>query len=195
MQTARMLVTWKRAHAGTGTEACESAVKLARHETGKQAIIYFRGSFHGRSLGALAMTSSKYVYGVNYGPLPSGFYQAPFPYTAHSNGATEEQCGDAAIETLTGMFHDTVNPKDIAAVIIEPIQGEGGYVVPPKGFMKKLRQICDDNKILMICDEVQSGMGRTGKFWAFEHEGITPDIVVFAKGIASGLPLSGTLNA
>jgi 4-aminobutyrate aminotransferase len=190
----------------SGTEACESAIKLARHETGKQNIIAFRGGFHGRSLGALAMTSSKTAYGVGYGPLPSGIHHAPFPQCVHctcegkkggrSPGAAEEagktfECCGYAMEDLENLLKEVSAPSDTAAVIIEPIQGEGGYIAPPPGFMKQLRALCDKHNILLIADEVQSGVGRTGKWWAFEHEGIVPDILVFAKGIASGIPLSG----
>jgi len=177
----------------TGSEAVESAIKLARHETKRQNIIYFKGSFHGRSLTTLAITTSKYAYKVGYGPFPSGMHQAAYPYCVHCKckPAGKELCCDAAIDSIEEMFKESSPASDTAAIIIEPVLGEGGYVLPPKGFMKKLRKLCDDHGILLIADEVQSGMGRTGKFWAVEHEDITPDILVFAKGIASGMVLSG----
>jgi 4-aminobutyrate aminotransferase len=190
----------------SGTEACESAVKLARHETGRQNVIVFRGGFHGRSLGALAMTSSKTAYGVGYGPLPSGFHHTAFPTCvhctcagkagAHSPGAAEAAgttftCCGFAMESLQQLLKEVSDPKDTAAIMLEPILGEGGYIAPPPGFMRELRALCDKHGMLLIADEVQSGVGRTGKFWAMEHEGVVPDITVFAKGIASGIPLSG----
>jgi 4-aminobutyrate aminotransferase len=181
-------------------------VKLARHETGRQNVIVFRGGFHGRSLGALAMTSSKTAYGVGYGPLPSGFHHTPFPTCvhctcagkagAHSPGAAEAAgktftCCGFATESLQQLLKEVSDPKDTAAIMLEPILGEGGYIAPPPGFMRELRALCDKHGMLLIADEVQSGVGRTGKFWAMEHEGVVPDITVFAKGIASGIPLSG----
>lgn len=177
----------------TGSEAVESAIKLARHETKKQNIIYFKGSFHGRSLATLAITTSKYAYKVGYGPFPSGMHQATYPYCAHCSCRPQDklECCGAAIESIEEMFKESCPSSDTAAIIIEPILGEGGYIVPPKGFLKRLRKLCDDHGILLIADEVQSGMGRTGKFWAIEHEDVTPDILVFAKGIASGMVLSG----
>jgi len=176
-------------------------VKLARHETGRQNIIVFKGGFHGRSLAALAMTSSKTAYGVGFGPLPGGFHQTPFPTCATCKCAPSRPgppdfaptavCCDTAIDSLRALLKETTAPSDTAAVLIEPILGEGGYLPPPPGFFKQLRQICDEHGILLISDEVQSGVGRTGKMWAIEHEDVAPDIIVFAKGIASGLPLSG----
>lgn len=177
----------------SGTEAVESAIKLARHETGRQNVIAFKGGFHGRSLTALAITSSKNVYGPGYHPYPAGFYQSSFPLCLHckcSKPSTGACCG-AAMDDLRTMLKETVSAKDVAAVIIEPILGEGGYTLPPAGFMASLRRLCDEHGILLIADEVQSGVGRTGAMWAMEHEGVVPDITVFAKGIASGMPLSG----
>ena len=183
----------------SGTEACESAVKLARHATGRTTVVAFRGGFHGRSLAALAMTSSKTAYGVGYGPLPAGFQLAPFPYCLHCGLGGAGGCGaaggppccGAAERALSDMLHEVCAPRDTAAVLIEPILGEGGYVLPPAGFMRALRALCDEHGMLLMVDEVQSGVGRTGAFWAVEHEGVTPDVLVFAKGIASGMPLSG----
>jgi 4-aminobutyrate aminotransferase len=180
--------------AGTGSEAVESAVKLARHETGKQNVIVFNGGFHGRSLTTLAMTTSKGVYRVNYGPLPSGFHTSKYPYCLHcpSRPSTGGCCGDA-LETLRTMLKEQTAPSETAAIVIEPILGEGGYTVPPPGFLPALRALCDEHGILLIADEVQSGVGRTGRWWGVEHEGVTPDILIFAKAIASGVPLSGIM--
>jgi len=178
----------------TGAEAIESAVKLARHETGRQNVVVFNGGFHGRSLTTLAMTTSKYAYRVGYGPLPSGVHVAKFPYCLHCPAAPAGGgcCGDA-LEGLETLLREQSAPADTACIVIEPVLGEGGYVVPPAGFLRALRALCDRHGILLVLDEVQSGVGRTGKMWAFEHEGadFLPDILVFAKGIASGVPLSG----
>ena len=183
----------------TGSEAIESAVKLARHETGRQNVIVFNGGFHGRSLTTLGMTTSKTAYRIGYGPFPPAIHTAKFPYCLHcpvggDNKPKSSCCGDA-METLRTMLKEQSPPSDTAAIVIEPILGEGGYVVPPPGFMKQLRQLCDEYGILLVADEVQSGVGRTGKWWATEHEDIIPDILVFAKGIASGVPLSGIATA
>jgi 4-aminobutyrate aminotransferase len=180
----------------TGSEAVESAVKLARHETGRQNVIVFNGGFHGRSLTTLAMTSSKYVYRVGFGPLPSGIHVAKFPYCFHcptGTGAWHNKdacCGDP-LEGIRTMLKEQTAPQDTAAIVIEPILGEGGYVPTPPGFLPALRKLCDEHGIFLVCDEVQSGMARTGKFWAVNHESVVPDVIVFAKGIASGVPLSG----
>ena len=193
---------------GTGSEAVESAVKLARHATGKQNIIAFNGGFHGRSLAALAMTTSKTAYRVGYGPLPSGFHIARYPYCLHcpvgagaggdwnvsAVGGGTGCCGDA-LESVRVLLREQSAPSETAAIIVEPILGEGGYVVPPRGFFAGLRSLCDEHGMLLIVDEVQSGVGRTGKMWGIEHEeGVTPDILVFAKAIASGVPLSGIMT-
>jgi 4-aminobutyrate aminotransferase len=180
----------------SGAEAVESAIKLARHETGKQNIIVMNGGFHGRSLATMAMTTSKTAYRVNYGPLPSGIHVAKYPYCLHcpvgpGDWAAKPVCCGDALESLKVMLKEQSAPSDTAAVVIEPILGEGGYVVPPAGYFKDLRKLCDDNGIFLIVDEVQSGVGRTGKMWGHEWEGVTPDVIVFAKGIASGVPLSG----
>lgn len=180
----------------SGAEAVESAVKLARHETGKQNVIVLNGGFHGRSLTTLAMTTSKTAYRVNYGPLPSGIHVAKYPYCMHcpvgpGEWAQKPTCCGDALGSIKTMLKEQTSPSDTAAIVIEPILGEGGYVVPPAGYFKELRKLCDDNGIFLIVDEVQSGVGRTGKMWAHEHEGILPDILVFAKAIASGVPLSG----
>ena len=172
----------------------ESAVKLARHETGKQNVIVFNGGFHGRSLATLAMTTSKGVYRVNYGPFPPGVHTAKYPYCLHcpARPAGGGCCGDA-LESVRTMLREQSAPSETAAIVIEPILGEGGYTVPPPGFLSALRALCDEHGILLVADEVQSGVGRTGKWWGVQHEGVTPDILIFAKAIASGVPLSGIM--
>jgi 4-aminobutyrate aminotransferase len=162
----------------SGTEAVEGAIKLARYATKRQNVIAFFGAFHGRSLGALSLTASKSKYRGGFGPLTPGAYHAPY--------------GDADyIERV--LFEHLCAPDDVAAIIAEPIQGEGGYVVPPSDFWSTLRRISDEHGIVLIADEVQSGMGRTGRMWAIEHEEVTPDVILAGKGIASGLPLSAVV--
>ncbi len=180
--------------ANSGAEALENAVKIARVATGRQNVIVFSGSFHGRSSGTMALTTSKTVYRAGFGPLPSGVYVAPFPY-AFRLKMTEAEASEYALEQLEYLLASQTAPKETAAILIETVLGEGGYVVPPKSFMKGLREICDRHKILLIFDEVQSGFGRTGKWFAFEHFEIVPDIITAAKGIASGMPLSGVFTS
>ncbi|MFN3741473.1 MAG: aspartate aminotransferase family protein [Anaerolineales bacterium] len=174
----------------SGAEAVEGAVKLARAATGKQNIIVFSGSFHGRTAGTMALTTSKTIYRAGFGPLPSGVFVAPFPY-AFRLGMSEEQAAQYALEQLEYLLASQTAPKETAAILIESVLGEGGYVVPPASFMRGLREIADKYGILLIFDEIQSGFGRTGRWFAFEHYGVVPDIMTVAKGIASGLPLSG----
>ncbi len=177
----------------SGAEAVEGAVKLARAATGKQAVIVFTGSFHGRTAGAMALTTSKTGYKGVSQLLPAGVYVAPFPY-AFRLGLSEEKASQFSLAALEELFITQISPADTAAILIEPVLGEGGYVVPPAAFMKGLREICDKYGILLIFDEVQSGFGRTGKWFAQDHFGVVPDIMVVAKGIASGLPLSGVFS-
>ena len=176
--------------ANSGAEALENAVKLARVATGRQNVIVFSGSFHGRSSGTMALTTSKTVYRTGFGPLPSGVFVSPFPY-AFRLKMSEAEASEYALEQLEHLLASQTAPKETAAILIESVLGEGGYVVPPTSFMKGLREICNRHKILLIFDEVQSGFGRTGKWFAFEHFGVEPDIITAAKGIASGMPLSG----
>jgi len=176
--------------ANSGAEALENAVKIARVATGRQNVIVFSGSFHGRSSGTMALTTSKTVYRTGFGPLPSGVFVSPFPY-AFRLKMTEAEASEYALDQLEHLLASQTAPKETAAILIESVLGEGGYVVPPKSFMKGLREICDRHKILLIFDEVQSGFGRTGKWFAFEHFEVEPDIITAAKGIASGMPLSG----
>lgn len=177
----------------SGAEALEGAVKLARVATGRQNIIVFSGSFHGRTAGTMALTTSKTIYRAGFGPLPPGVFVAPFPY-AFRMGMTEEQASQYALEQLEFLLASQTAPGETAAILLESVLGEGGYIVPPVSFMKGLRDICDRHGILLILDEVQSGFGRTGKWFAFEHFDVVPDIITAAKGLASGMPLSGVFS-
>lgn len=179
--------------ANSGAEALENAVKIARVATGRQNVIVFSGSFHGRTAGTMVLTTSKTVYRSGFGPLPSGVFVAPFPY-AFRLKMTEAEASEYALEQLEYLLASQTAPRETAAILIEPVLGEGGYVVPPVSFMKGLREICDRHGILLIFDEVQSGFGRTGKWFALEHFHVVPDIITAAKGIASGLPLSGVFT-
>ena len=177
----------------SGAEAIEGAVKLARVATGRPNVIVFSGSFHGRTAGTMALTTSKTIYRAGFGPLPAGVFVAPFPY-AYRLGMSEEQASAYALRELEHLLASQTAPKETAAILIESVLGEGGYVVPPTSFMQGLRAIADKHGMLLILDEVQSGFGRTGRWFAFEHYGVLPDIMTVAKGIASGLPLSGVFS-
>lgn len=181
--------------ANSGAEAVEGSVKLARYVTGRPGIINFRGSFHGRTMLTMALTTSKLYYREMYEPLPGAIHTALFPYEyrSHFRGKPKEVLKEC-FDYIDMLFHQFIHPEQVAAMIVEPILGEGGYVVPPDGFLKGLRQIADEHRILLIIDEVQTGFGRTGKMFACEHEGIEPDIMVMAKGIAGGMPLSGFIS-
>lgn len=173
----------------SGAEAIEASLKLARYATGRTNVIAFQGAFHGRTVATMSLTSSKVLYRSHYAPLMAGVHVAPYPY-AYRLGMTPDDCSDFCLGELDYMLATVTAPDETAAIIIEPILGEGGYIVPPSGFLQGLRQICDKTGILLIVDEVQTGFGRTGKWFGHEHFGITPDIMVMAKGIASGFPLS-----
>ena len=182
----------------SGSEAVEAAVKLARQATKKQNVIVMQGSYHGRTMGTMAMTRSKTVYGQNYGPLMPGVFSVDFPYCAQCSIAkaaggkfSAENCCMDPVEKLELLLKRETAPSDTAAIFIEPVLGEGGYVPMPKGYLEQVRKICDRDGILLVMDEVQSGFGRTGKMFAVEHYGVRPDILVMAKGIANGFPLSG----
>jgi 4-aminobutyrate aminotransferase len=177
----------------SGAEAVEGAVKLARHATGRTNIIVFQGSFHGRTVGTMSLTTSKTVYRVGYQPLMPGVFVAPYPY-AYKYGWSEAQTTEWCLGELENLLLSQTAPQETAAILIEPVLGEGGYVVPPKEFMQGLRKLCDQHGILLIADEVQSGFGRTGRWFAHEHFEIVPDIMTVAKGIASGMPLSGVFS-
>jgi 4-aminobutyrate aminotransferase len=179
----------------SGTEAVECALKLARYHTKRQSIIAFYGAFHGRTMGSLSLTASKPQQRRRFAPLVPGVTHVPYPYTYRfGGGQTEREYGLACAKFIEErLFKTTVPPEDVAAIFVEPIQGEGGYVPAPKEFLQELRRICDENGIMLVADEVQSGAGRTGKWWAIEHSGVQPDIVCVAKGIASGMPLGITI--
>ena len=161
--------------ANSGTEAVEGALKLARQHTGRPNVIAFHGAFHGRSLGSLALTASKARYRSGFGAMMPGVFHAPYG----ESGAIERT-----------IFTHLTPPSDVAAIFVEPIQGEGGYVIPPPGWLAEFRTLCDEHGILLVADEVQSGVGRTGRTWAVDHERIAPDLLLVGKGIASGLPLA-----
>jgi 4-aminobutyrate aminotransferase len=180
--------------ANSGAEAVEGAIKLARYTTGRSALIAFQGAFHGRTYGALSLTASKSYYRERYEPFLPGVYHAPYPYPYRNpSGPGEEATLRYVFDFIEEMLDTRVPPRNIAAFIVEPVLGEGGYVVPPAGFMPRLRTLCDQHGILLIADEVQSGYGRTGKMFACEHTGVVPDIMTLAKSIASGLPLSAVV--
>ncbi len=174
----------------SGAEAVEASVKLARAATGRRNIIVMQGSFHGRTHQTMAMTTSKYIYRHNSQPLPGAIFVAPFPYSYYY-GWDEEATIAFCLKQLDLLLHGQSAPDETAAIIIEPVLGEGGYVPVPDGYLQEIRKMCDEHGILLIVDEVQSGFCRTGKFFAYEHAGIKPDIIVMAKGLGSGLPISG----
>lgn len=185
-------------YGNSGAEAIECAIKLARYHTGRQNIIAFLGAFHGRTMGALSLTASKPQQKRRFAPLVPGVTHVRYPYAYRgcTGGAQEEEafalgCARYIEEKL---FKTILPPEEVAAIIVEPIQGEGGYVVAPTNFMRELRSICDKHGILLVVDEVQSGCGRTGKWWAVQHTGVEPDMVCTAKGIASGMPLGVCLT-
>jgi 4-aminobutyrate aminotransferase len=178
--------------ANSGTESVEAALKLARYATGRRQFIGFLGGFHGRSMGSLSFTASKARQQERFFPTMPGVWHVPFPdpyrpiFPTPPNGDE----GDAVVDYIEKILFATALPPDeVAAILVEPIQGEGGYIVPPPNFFPRLRRMCDDHGILLIVDEVQSGVGRTGKWWGIEHWGVEPDIVCIAKGIASGIPM------
>lgn len=179
----------------SGTEAVEAAIKLARYHTRRFNIIAFLGSFHGRTLGSLSLTSSRTVQRRGFGPMAPGVFHAPFanPYRC-APGASPDTCGEYSLSYIEHqILTHLVAPDEVAAIIFEPIQGEGGYIVPPPAFVEGLAKIAARHGMLLIADEVQSGIGRTGRMFAIEHYNVQPDIVVLAKGIASGLPMGLTI--
>jgi 4-aminobutyrate aminotransferase len=173
----------------SGAEAVEAAVKLARAATGRRNIVVFQGSFHGRTHQTMAMTTSKTIYRYNYQPLPGGIFVAPFPYS-YAYGWDDAQTTEFCLKQLDLLFHSQTAPDETAALVIEPILGEGGYVPAPPAFLQELRALCDKEGILLVVDEVQSGFGRSGTFFAFEQASIEPDIIIMAKGLGSGMPIS-----
>lgn len=180
----------------SGTEAVETAIKLARYHTGRSNFIGFTGAFHGRTMGAVTFTASKPKYHKGFYPLMNGVVHAPFPnpYRPMLERRKGEDEGETVVRYIEDQILDHIlPPEEVAGILVETIQGEGGYLVPPAGFFPALRELCDKHDILLICDEVQSGMGRTGKWWAIEHFGVEPDIITAAKGIASGMPLGACI--
>ena len=172
----------------TGAEAVENAVKIARAHTGRPAVISFQGGFHGRTLLALSLTGSVVPYKQNFGPYATEVYQVPFPYEYHG-WSTEK-----ALASLDELFESAVAPQRVAAIIIEPVLGEGGFVPAPAAFLQKLRALTEKHGIVLIADEIQTGFGRTGKFFAMEHSGVSPDLMTVAKSLAAGFPLSGVVG-
>jgi 4-aminobutyrate aminotransferase len=176
----------------SGTEATEAALKLAKYHTKRQGVIAFFGAFHGRSMGSLALTASKAIQRRGFMPFTPGVYHAPYPDPYRFNGSADA-CAEASLSFIRDqILMHLVSPDEVAAIVVEPIQGEGGYIVPPKAFMQGLRELTSQHGMVLVCDEVQSGMGRTGKMFALEHFGVKADVVNIAKGIASGLPLGVT---
>jgi 4-aminobutyrate aminotransferase/(S)-3-amino-2-methylpropionate transaminase len=172
----------------TGAEAVENAVKIARAHTGRPGVISFHGGFHGRTLLALSLTGSVVPYKQNFGPYATEIYQVPFPYE-YRGWSTEK-----ALDSLNELFESAIAPQRVAAIIIEPVLGEGGFVPAPKAFLQALRALTEKHGIMLIADEIQTGFGRTGKFFAIEHSGVSPDLVTVAKSLAAGFPLSGVVG-
>ncbi len=180
----------------SGTEAVETAIKLARYHSGRTNFIGFTGAFHGRTMGAVTFTASKTTYHRGFYPLMNGVVHAPFPnpYRPILDRQPGEDYGETVVRYIEEEILGHILPPDeVAGILVESIQGEGGYIVPPPGFFPALRELCDKHNILLIADEVQSGMGRTGKWWAIEHFDVEPDIITAAKGIASGMPLGACI--
>src|SRR5262245_7058931 len=175
----------------SGTEAVEACLKLSRYATGRQNIIAFIGAFHGRSMGSLSLTASKAIQRRGFGPLLPGVYHAPYPDRYRCPlGSTPQTVADACVDYIEQqILTHLVSPDEVAAIVVEPIQGEGGYIVAPDAFLQRLRELTKKHGMLLVVDEVQSGMGRSGKMFAIEFAGVEPDVIAIAKGIASGLPL------
>lgn len=187
---------WQAFLSNSGAEAVEAAVKLARAATKRPVVLVFRGGYHGRTAQTMALTTAKNVYRGDFEPLPGSVYSTAFPYCYRAPGgphAPDAACTCDWEAQLDLTLHTLTYPEHVAAVIVEPVLGEGGYVVPPPGFLPRLREITREHGILLIADEVQTGVGRTGELFAVRHWDVEPDILVFAKGIASGLPLSGII--
>jgi 4-aminobutyrate aminotransferase len=178
----------------SGTETIEAAIKLARYHTKRQHIIAFHGAFHGRTLGSLSLTASRASHRAHFGPLIPGVHHVPYPFYRRSPGnQTPESGARESIQAIETLFRHEVPPDEVAAVFVEPIQGEGGYIVPPAEYLPMLQDLCRKHGILLVVDEIQSGFGRTGKMFASEHWALEPDIVCAAKGIASGMPLGAMI--
>jgi 4-aminobutyrate aminotransferase len=174
----------------SGSEAIDGALKLARRVTGRPGIVAFRGGFHGRTFGAMSVTTSALNYRTGYEPLLPSVYFAPYPAAYPEFDGDEERASEACLASLRSLLESVIAPSMVGSLLIEPVRGEGGYNPAPASFLQGLRRVCDEHGILLIADEVQTGYARTGRMWGFEHAGIVPDIVVIAKAIANGLPLS-----
>ena len=179
----------------SGSEAIDGALKLARRVTGRPGIVAFRGGFHGRTFGATSVTTSSLNYRTGYEPLLPGVVIAPYPAVFPEWDGDEARASDAALAAVESLFQSIIAPSQVASMLIEPVRGEGGYNPAPATFLQGLRRLCDTHGILLIADEVQTGFARTGRMWGFEHAGITPDVVVLAKAIANGLPLSAIASS
>ena len=179
----------------SGTEAVEGAIKLARNSTGRAGLVAFKGAFHGRTYGAMSLTSSKARQHAGFGPLLPEVYHVPFGYCYRCEfGKVYPSCELYCVSAIErDLFARQIDPSDVAAIFVEPVQGEGGYVVPPDGYLAALRGLCDKHGILLVCDEVQCGIGRTGRMFASEHAGIEPDILLTAKGLGSGMPIGAII--
>jgi len=175
----------KTAFFTTGAEAVENAVKIARAATGRPGVIAFSGAFHGRTFMGLALTGKVAPYKLGFGPFPGDVYHAPFPNALHGISVQD------SLDAIQALFKSDIDPRRVAAIIVEPVQGEGGFNVAPPEFLRALRSLCDQHGILLIADEVQTGFGRTGKMFAVEHSGVIPDLMTMAKSLAGGMPLSG----
>jgi 4-aminobutyrate aminotransferase len=186
---------WRVSFGNSGAEAVEGALKLARYATGRDKIIAFLGSFHGRTMGALSLTSRRAVQRAGFGPFIPGVVHAPYAYCYRCPyGQKPETCAVECVQHIENTLLKSISPaQETAAIVVEPVQGEGGYIVPPQKFIHELARVASQNGILLVFDEVQSGMGRTGKMWAADHFGVTPDIFAVSKGIASGMPLGATV--
>src|SRR5919199_6879070 len=181
----------KAAFFNSGAEAVENAVKIAKHHTGRTAVIAFDGAFHGRTLMAMSLTSKQHPYKAGMGPYAPEVYRAPYPNPYRWPG--EDPAGEA-LEALRRMFVTHIAPEQVAAIVFEPVQGEGGFVVPPAEWVRGLRELASEHGIVLVADEVQSGYGRTGKMFAIEHFGVEPDVITVAKSMAAGVPISGVLG-
>ncbi len=179
----------------SGAEAIEAAFKVVRHHTGRSRVLAFFGAFHGRTMGAVSLTASKPVYHAGFGPLVPGITHVPYAYCYRcAYNLTYPDCDLACVDYIEEMlFSHSVPPDEVAAVFVEPVQGEGGYIVPPPSWLSRLHHLCAKYGILLVADEIQSGMGRTGKMFASEHWGVEPDIICSAKALASGMPLSAMI--
>jgi len=175
----------------SGTEAVDGAIKLARYHTRRTALVAFHGSFHGRSYGGMSLTSSKTKQRKHFGPFVPEIFHVPFANPYRDGG--DQAAMESSLAALKLLFDRQVSPDDVAAIFVEPILGEGGYIIPPVGFLKALRDLCDQHGIMLVADEVQTGVGRTGKMWASEWEGVEPDILCSAKGLGSGMPIGALI--